>query len=162
MKFSVEHQAPADLPTVAIYTQIILFVAQRSHCTVLQLTSTDAPSPIQCLYFRCDSANTFRILMESNCVLCDVGTSMLCALYTDVGSSHEAVPTLTPKFRTSPHNAAFQTQHAAQTVRTPAVRIPPPCLRSALTRRTSGHCLQTFSAANPPTPPPVCACHYRH
>jgi len=99
------------------------------------------------LCFRCDCPTTFRILMESNCVLCDVGTSMLCALYTDVGYSHEAVPTLTPKFQTSLHNAA-------QTVRTPAVRIPPPCHRSVLTRKTSGHCLQSFSAANPPNPQP--------
>lgn len=104
------------------------------------------------LYFGCDCPNTFRILMERNCVLCDVGTSMLCALYADVASSHEASPTLTPKFQTSPHNAALQTQHAAQKGRAPAVRIPPPCHRSALTRRTSGHCLQTFSGANPPTP----------
>jgi hypothetical protein len=110
--------------------------------------------------------NTFRILMERNCVLCDVGTSVLYALHTEVSYSHEAVPTLTPKFQTFPHNSALQTQHAAQTVRTPAVRIPPPCHRFALTRRTSGHCLQTFSSTNPPTltltPTPVCACDYRH
>lgn len=39
MKVSVERQAPAAVPTVAIYTQIILFVTQRSHCAVRQLTS---------------------------------------------------------------------------------------------------------------------------
>jgi len=152
MKVSVECPAPAGIPTVAIDKQIILFVTQRSQCTVRQVTSPavasiNAPSPIQC---RCDCPNTFRILMERNCGLCDVGSSMLCALYTDVGSSHKAVTTLAPKFQTLPHNAALQIQHAAQLVRTPAVRIPPPCRRSALTRRKNGHCLQTFSAANPP------------
>lgn len=39
MKGTVERQAPAGLPTVAIYTQIILFVTQRSRCTVRRVTS---------------------------------------------------------------------------------------------------------------------------
>jgi len=55
MKVSVERPAPTGLPTFAIYTQIILFVTQRSHCIVRQLTSpavtsTSAPLPMQCLY----------------------------------------------------------------------------------------------------------------
>jgi hypothetical protein len=160
MKVSVERPAPAGLPTVAIDKQIILFVTQHSQCTVRQVTSPavasiNAPSTIQC---RCDSPNTFRILMERNCVLCDVGSSMLCALYTDVSSSHEAVPTLTLKFQTLTDNAALQIQHATQPVRTPAVCIPPPRYRSAFTRKKRA----LFTNLQRSKSSPVCACHYRH
>jgi hypothetical protein len=90
MKVSVERPAPAGLPPVAVCTQTILIVTQPSHSTVRTLTPpavtlTKAMSSIQCLYFCYDSASTFRMLMGKNCVLCEVGTGILNALYVDVG-----------------------------------------------------------------------------
>jgi hypothetical protein len=92
MKVSVERQAPAGLHTVAVCAQIILFVTQRSYSIVRQSTSP-AVASYSGLYLWCGSPSTFRILMEKSCVLSEVGTTMLYALYTDVGLSHADVPT---------------------------------------------------------------------
>jgi len=101
----------------ALYTDVCYV-----HCTQTSVMCTVHRRLLCALY-----TDVCYVHCTQTSVMCTVHRRLLCALYTDVCSSHEAVPSLTLKFQTSPHNAAIQTQHAAQTVRTPAVRIPLPC-----------------------------------